>query len=121
MTLLPITTLKKMFPLLLMWSTGLILLGLLGFVIYVTNMHTKEIGIRKIVGATVAQIVALLSKDFLKLIAIAFVIAIPIAMLLMHGSKFCLSNSFKLVDIFGRQFSIALIILLCKGSNCKPS
>ncbi len=68
---------------LLMWSTGLTIfiscLGLLGFVIYITNMRTKEIGIRKVVGATVAQIVALLSKDFLKLIAVAFIIAIPIA------------------------------------------
>jgi len=42
-------------------------------------MRTKEIGIRKVVGATVAQIVSLLSNDFLKLIAVAFIIAIPIA------------------------------------------
>jgi len=68
---------------LLMWSTGLTIfiscLGLLGFVIYITNMRTKEIGIRKVIGATVTQIVALLSKDFLKLITVAFIIAIPIA------------------------------------------
>lgn len=68
---------------LLMWSTGLTIfiscLGLLGLAIYVTNQRTKEIGIRKVVGATVAQLIALLSKDFLKLILLAFVIAIPIA------------------------------------------
>jgi putative ABC transport system permease protein len=68
---------------LLMWSTGLTIfiscLGLLGLIIYITNMRTKEIGIRKVIGATVAQIVALLSKDFLKLIAVAFLIAVPIA------------------------------------------
>jgi len=68
---------------LLMWSTGLTMfiscLGLLGLVIYITNQRTKEIGIRKIVGASVAQIITLLSKDFLLLIAIAIVIAVPVA------------------------------------------
>lgn len=68
---------------LLMWATGLAIfiscLGLLGLAIYITNQRTKEIGIRKVVGATVTQIVSLLSKDFLKLIITAFVISIPIA------------------------------------------
>lgn len=68
---------------LLMWSTGLTMfiscLGLLGLVIYITNQRTKEIGIRKIVGASVTQIITLLSKDFLLLIAIAIVIAVPVA------------------------------------------
>ncbi len=67
---------------LLIWSSGLTIfiscLGLLGLAIYVTNQRTKEIGIRKIVGATVLQLVTLLSRDFLKLIALAFVIATPI-------------------------------------------
>jgi putative ABC transport system permease protein len=68
---------------LLMWSTGLAIfiscLGLLGLVTYVTNQRTKEIGVRKVIGASVGQIITLLSKDFLKLVLIAFVIAIPIA------------------------------------------
>jgi ABC-type antimicrobial peptide transport system permease subunit len=68
---------------LLMWATGLAIfiscLGLLGLVIYITNQRTKEIGIRKVVGASVAQIVTLLSKDFLQLIALAFVISVPLA------------------------------------------
>jgi len=76
-------TAEKNVSALLMWSTGLVIfiscLGLLGLVIYVTNQRTKEIGIRKVIGATTAQLVALLSKDFLKLIAIAFVIAVPFA------------------------------------------
>jgi len=78
---------------LLMWSTGLTLfiscLGLLGLVIYITNQRTKEIGIRKIVGASVPQIITLLSKDFLKLIVIAFVIALPVA---WWGAHTWLSN-----------------------------
>ncbi len=78
-------TAEKNISSLLMWATGLAIfnscLGLLGLVIYVTNQRTKEIGIRKVVGATVKQIVTLLSKDFLALIALAFVIAVPIAWL----------------------------------------
>jgi len=68
---------------LLRWATGLAIfiscLGLLGLVIYITNQKTKEIGIRKVVGASVIQLVALLSKDFLRLVMIAFIIAVPIA------------------------------------------
>ena len=67
---------------LLSWATGLSVfiscLGLLGLVIYITSQRTKEIGIRKVVGATVTQLVTLLSKDFLKLVVIAFVIAVPL-------------------------------------------
>jgi putative ABC transport system permease protein len=54
-------------------------LGLLGLASYSTIQRTKEIGVRKVMGASVANIVNLLSKDFLKLVLIAFVIAAPIA------------------------------------------
>ncbi|MBN9385140.1 MAG: ABC transporter permease [Chitinophagaceae bacterium] len=68
---------------LLRWATGLTIfiscLGLLGLVIYATNLRTKEIGVRKVLGASVAQIVSLLSKDFVKLVCIAYIIAVPIA------------------------------------------
>ncbi|HEY2721991.1 MAG TPA: FtsX-like permease family protein, partial [Chitinophagaceae bacterium] len=68
---------------LLKWATGLAIfiscLGLLGLVIYTTTQRTKEIGVRKVLGASVSQIVALLSKDFLKLVIVAFVIATPVA------------------------------------------
>jgi putative ABC transport system permease protein len=68
---------------LLNWSAGLCIfiscLGLLGLVIYTTNTRTKEIGVRKVLGASVAQIVALLSKDLLSLVLLAFIIASPIA------------------------------------------
>ena len=66
---------------LLMWSTGMSVFiscfGLLGLVIFISNQRTKEIGVRKVLGATVSQIISLLSKDFLKLIVIAFVISLP--------------------------------------------
>lgn len=54
-------------------------LGLFALAAYATERRTKEIGIRKVLGASVGNIVALLSKDFLQLVGIAFLIAIPIA------------------------------------------
>ena len=68
---------------LLKWASGLAIfiscLGLLGLVIYITNTRTKEIGIRKILGASVASIVTALSTDFIRLVLLAIVIAAPIA------------------------------------------
>jgi len=68
---------------LLAWATGLAIaiscLGLLGLVIHTTERRTKEIGIRKILGATLAQLNLLLCKEFLILVGIAFAIAAPIA------------------------------------------
>jgi putative ABC transport system permease protein len=55
------------------------LLGLLGLSSFIAEQRTKEIGIRKVVGASVADIMKLLSKEFLLLILIGFVLAIPIA------------------------------------------
>jgi putative ABC transport system permease protein len=54
-------------------------LGLFSLVIFTAERRTKEIGIRKVLGASILQITVLLSKDFLKLVLIAFVIASPIA------------------------------------------
>ena len=54
-------------------------LGLFGLVTYAAEQRTKEIGIRKVLGANVANIVTMISKDFLKLVLIASVIAFPVA------------------------------------------
>ena len=54
-------------------------LGLWGLVLHAFTRRTKEIGIRKVLGASLNQIVMLLSKDFLKLVIIAFVLATPVA------------------------------------------
>ncbi|HKZ64699.1 MAG TPA: ABC transporter permease [Chitinophagaceae bacterium] len=54
-------------------------LGLLGLVLFTAEQRTKEIGIRKVLGASVASLFRLLSKDFLILVLIAFVIATPLA------------------------------------------
>ena len=54
-------------------------LGLFGLASHSTTQRTKEIGIRKVLGATVKQITLLLSRDFILFVIIAFIIAIPIA------------------------------------------
>jgi len=68
---------------LITWAMGLSVLisclGLLGLVIHTTERRTKEIGIRKVLGASVLQINNLLCKEFLWLVGIAFLIATPIA------------------------------------------
>ena len=68
---------------LLSWATGLSILisclGLLGLAVYTTNQRTKEIGVRKVLGATVSQIVTLLSTELMLLILLAFVIVTPVA------------------------------------------
>jgi len=60
-------------------------LGLFGLVTYAAEQRTKEIGIRKVLGASVGGIVAMLSKDFARLVLIASVIAFPVAWWTMHS------------------------------------
>ncbi len=59
-------------------------LGLFGLISLVAQQKIKEIGIRKVLGASVGQLVGLLSKDFLKLVLIAFVLAVPLAWYAMN-------------------------------------
>ncbi|HTD39329.1 MAG TPA: ABC transporter permease [Mucilaginibacter sp.] len=67
---------------LLTWATGLSILisclGLLGLAMFTTNLRTKEIGVRKVLGATVTQIVTLLSTELVMLVVLAFVIVTPL-------------------------------------------
>jgi putative ABC transport system permease protein len=60
-------------------------LGLFGLATFLAEQRTKEIGIRKVLGASVQGIVQMLSKDFIKLVAIAFVFATPLAWWAMHN------------------------------------
>jgi ABC-type antimicrobial peptide transport system permease subunit len=71
-----ITTLTNVFALLAIFISCL---GLLGLAMFSAEQRTKEIGIRKVLGASEASIVTMFSKDFLKLVAISFLIATPLA------------------------------------------
>ncbi|NJM24887.1 MAG: FtsX-like permease family protein [Bacteroidia bacterium] len=60
-------------------------LGLLGLAAYMTEQRSKEISVRKVLGATAAQIVMLLGREFSRIIVVAFVLAIPVAYYLMSS------------------------------------
>ena len=70
------------------WGTSLFifiaLMGVFGLTTFTVEQRIKEIGIRKVLGATTAGIVGLLSKDFLRLILIAFIFAMPFAWYIMN-------------------------------------
>jgi putative ABC transport system permease protein len=59
-------------------------MGLFGLAAYAAEQRTKEIGVRKVLGASVVNVTALLSKDFLKLVSIGIVIAIPVSIWAMR-------------------------------------
>jgi putative ABC transport system permease protein len=60
-------------------------LGLLGLAAFTTELRTKEIGIRKVLGASVNQLLVLVSRDFLILVSIAFLISVPITWWAMNN------------------------------------
>ena len=62
-------------------------LGLFGLAAYAAERRTKEIGIRRILGATVPEVVLLLCREFLGLIALANALAAPVAYILMRRSS----------------------------------
>jgi len=82
-------TQEKQLSKLLSWAVGLSVLiaglGLFGLAIFTANQRTKEIGIRKVLGASVFQITFLLLKNLLSLVAIACLVAFPIAYYFMHN------------------------------------
>jgi putative ABC transport system permease protein len=75
---------QQLFNLFTFLSIAINVLGLIGLLSFMIEQKTKEIGIRKVLGASVKDISFILSKDFLRLIVIAFLIAAPVAWLLMN-------------------------------------
>ncbi len=88
-------------------------LGLFGLVSYIAEQKKKEIGIRKVLGASINSVVQLLTKDFLKLVGIAFLIASPIAYYFMQ--RWLEDFTYKIeinVWVFVLAGSFALVITL---------
>ncbi|MEZ4960964.1 MAG: ABC transporter permease [Saprospiraceae bacterium] len=82
-------------------------LGLFGLTAFVTQQRVKEIGIRKVLGATTAGLVGLLSKDFLKLVVVSLVIASPLAYYFMN--KWLADFAYR-IDISWWVFAVAGIM-----------
>jgi putative ABC transport system permease protein len=94
-------------------AVSLSCLGLFALIAYLSILRTKEIGIRKINGASITEVMFLLSSEFIKLVAIAFVISCPVAWYIMH--KWLQNFSYKTELswwIFGLSGIIALGIAL---------
>ncbi len=79
-------------------------LGLFGLAAFTAEKRTKEIGVRKVLGATVTSLVRLLSLDFVRLVAVAFVIACPLA---YWGFSRWLDNFAYRIDIQWWMFALA--------------
>lgn len=77
-------TTQKIFTVFSSLAIFIACIGLLGLVAYTTQQRTREISIRKVLGATASNIVNMLSKDFLKLVLVASLIGLPVAWLGMH-------------------------------------
>jgi len=80
-------------------------LGLFGLATFIAEQRTKEIGIRKVLGASIQGIVRLLSKDFLRLVIIAFVVAVPVGWYFMN----------KWLQDFAYRISISWWVFLIAG------
>lgn len=84
-------------------------LGLFGLATFTAEQRTKEIGVRKVLGASVSSVVALLSKDFLKLVAISIVIASPIA---WYAMNLWLQDFAYKIDISWWVFALAGLLAI---------
>jgi len=84
-------------------------LGLFGLATYMAEQRTKEIGVRKVLGASVIQVVGMLSKDLLKLVLIACVVAFPLAYWAMH---MWLESFAYRINISWTVFAIAMVVAL---------
>ena len=80
-------------------------LGLYGLSTFMAERRFKEIGVRKVMGASINQIVGLMSSEFIKLIIIAFFISVPLAWYAMH----------KWLDGFAYKISIDIMVFVYAG------
>jgi putative ABC transport system permease protein len=87
-------------------------LGLFGMVTYQTEIRTREVGVRKVLGASATQIVALLARDFVNLLLVAAMIALPIGYLY---SRLVLANFAYHVEVGFETLGTCLLLLMVVG------
>jgi putative ABC transport system permease protein len=80
-------------------------LGLFGLATFITERLSKEIGIRKVLGATLGQIISRLSLDFIKWIGIAFILAVPVSCLIVN----------QMLKIYAYRTSISIGLFAFSG------
>ncbi|WP_337044679.1 ABC transporter permease [Emticicia sp. 17c] len=98
---------SKIFTTASVWAIFIACLGLFGLATFTTESRTKEVGIRKVLGAGVVGITTLLSKDFIKLVIISILIASPIAYYLMN----------KWLENFAYKVEISWWIFVASGAG----
>ena len=81
--------------------------GLFGLAAYTSGLRTKEIGVRKVMGASIFSVVVMLSKEFTMLILIAIVLAIPISWVVMN----------KWLDMFAYKVPVGIDVFIIAGSS----
>lgn len=99
----------RLFEIFSLLAISISCLGLWGMVAFITQLRTREIGIRKVMGASLRTIAWLLSKDFFVTICIAFMMAAPLAFFLMD---WLLAKVVYRIDIGWGVFSVAAILIM---------
>jgi ABC-type antimicrobial peptide transport system permease subunit len=121
--------LLKMIGFLGMLAISISLLGLLGMVVYSAETRTKEVGIRKVLGASVANINYLLSKDFMKLMLWAIAFGVPISILLFDDLLSGLQHYRVRLNVWDIVVGLIIFFLTgvatiasqtCKTANTNP-
>jgi len=92
-----------------LWCVSLGIAGLLGLIVFICKARTKEIGIRKVNGAKISEVMAMLNTDILKWVVIAFVISVPITWYLMH---MWLENFAYKINLSWRTFGLAGLLAM---------
>lgn len=100
---------QRIFGLFSLLAIFIACMGLLGLAAYITLQRTKEIGIRKVLGASTANLISLLSKDFLKLVFIALLLGSPVAWFAMNK---WLENFAYRVDVNWTVFLLAGVLAI---------
>ncbi len=107
-----------------LWTILLSVTGLLGLIFFISRERIKEIGIRKVNGAKISEVMAMLNMDFIKWIAIAFVIATPIAWIAMN--KWLESFAYKTelswwIFALAGVFALGIALLTVSWQSCKAA